>query len=81
MGNGAGTAPAMEGIQASAARLDALFLEDAALEAGTDAGAGMDGANVLQRRYELRLERLAVAKQLEAQIAAVKARDSTSSTA
>ncbi|TPV51352.1 DUF222 domain-containing protein [Pseudarthrobacter phenanthrenivorans] len=72
MGNGAGTAPAMEGIQASTARLDALFLEDAALESGTDAGAGV---NVLQRRYELRLERLAVAKQLEAQIAAVKARD------
>ncbi|MCU1565255.1 MAG: endonuclease, partial [Pseudarthrobacter sp.] len=60
----------MEGIHASVARLDALFLEDARLEAET--GAVVD---VLQRRYEIRLERLAVEKQLEAQIAAVKARD------
>ncbi|WP_142057127.1 HNH endonuclease signature motif containing protein [Pseudarthrobacter sp. B4EP4b] len=80
MGNGAGTAATMEGIYASVARLDALFLEDQRLEA--DAGAGADGAacggavvDVLQRRYEIRLERLAVTKQLEAQIAAVKARD------
>ncbi|MEA3551563.1 HNH endonuclease signature motif containing protein [Pseudarthrobacter sp. C1] len=72
MGNGAGTAPAMEGIQASTSRLNALFLEDSALEAGGGAAAGVD---VLQRRYELRLERMAVAKQLEAQIAAVKAGD------
>jgi len=36
------------------------------------AGAGVD---VLQRRYELRLERLEVAARLEAQLAAVKARD------
>ncbi|MFP5365291.1 MAG: DUF222 domain-containing protein [Actinomycetes bacterium] len=35
----------------------------------------MAGINVLERRYELRLERMAVAKELEAQIAAVKARD------
>ncbi|HEU4666694.1 MAG TPA: DUF222 domain-containing protein, partial [Arthrobacter sp.] len=61
--------------QASTARLNALFLEDAALEAGAGAGAGVDGVDVLQRRYELRLERMAVAKQLEAQIAAVKAGD------
>ncbi|SEQ73946.1 HNH endonuclease signature motif containing protein [Arthrobacter sp. OV608] len=80
MGNGAGTAAALEGIQASVARLDALFLEDARLEAET--GAGADGApsggavvDVLQRRYEIRLERLAVTKQLEAQVAGVKARD------
>lgn len=72
MGNGAGTAPAMEGIQASTSRLNALFFEDSALEAGGGAGAGVD---VLQRRYELCLERMAVAKQLEAQIAAVKAGD------
>ncbi|WP_228405695.1 HNH endonuclease signature motif containing protein [Pseudarthrobacter sp. L1SW] len=67
-----GTAPAMEGITASIARMNALFLEDAALEVGTGAGAGVD---VLQRRYEIRLERMAVAKQLEAQVAAVKAGD------
>ncbi|MCU1567641.1 MAG: hypothetical protein JWQ56_2578, partial [Pseudarthrobacter sp.] len=70
----------MEGIHASVARLDALFLEDARLEADAGAGAGADGSDgavvdVLQRRYEIRLERLAVTKQLEAQIAAVKARD------
>lgn len=76
MGNGAGTAAAMEGIHASTARLDALFLEDQRLEA--DAGAATGGGavvDVLQRRYEIRLERLAVTKQLEAQIAGVKARD------
>jgi hypothetical protein len=83
MGNGAGRAAAMEGINASTARLDALFLEDDRLEAdtaagpGASAGAGGGGAvvDVLQRRYEIRLERMAVTKQLEAQIAAVKARD------
>ncbi|MCU1568418.1 MAG: endonuclease, partial [Pseudarthrobacter sp.] len=78
MGIGAGTAAVMDGVHASVARLDALFLEDARLEADADAGAdGSGGAvvDVLQRRYEIRLERLAVTKQLEAQIAAVKARD------
>ncbi|CCQ47925.1 HNH endonuclease family protein [Pseudarthrobacter siccitolerans] len=74
----------MEGIHASTARLDALFLEDARLEADTGAAAvaGADGAagggavvDVLQRRFEIRLERLAVTKQLEAQIAGVKAQD------
>ena len=66
----------MEGIHASTARLDALFLEDQRLEADAGAAAcGGAGVDVLQRRYEIRLERLAVTKQLEAQIAAVKARD------
>jgi ABC-type dipeptide/oligopeptide/nickel transport system ATPase component len=31
--------------------------------------------DVLQRQYEIRLERMAVTKQLEAQLAAIKARD------
>ncbi|MDQ0691743.1 HNH endonuclease signature motif containing protein [Arthrobacter sp. W4I7] len=79
MGNGAGRAAAMEGIHASTARLDVLFLEDDRLEAGTAAGpragAGSAVVDVLQRRYEIRLERMAVTKQLEAQIAAIKARD------
>jgi hypothetical protein len=53
MGDGAGTAAAMEGIHASTARLDALFLEDHRLEAGTaatgagagpNASAGADGS-------------------------------------
>jgi hypothetical protein len=72
MGNGAGTVAVMGGIHASVAGLDALFVEDAALTTGASAGAEMD---VLQRQYEIRLERMAVTKQLEAQIAAIKARD------
>ena len=72
MGNGAGTARVMEGIHTSVAGLDALFFEDAALATGASAGAVVD---VLQRQYEIRLDRMAVVKQLEAQLAAVKARD------
>jgi hypothetical protein len=72
MGIGTGTALVMEGIHASVAGLDALFVEDAALATGASAGAGVD---VLQRQYEIRLERMAVTKQVEAQIAAIKARD------
>ena len=72
MGNGAGTAVVMEGIHASVGALDALFLEDASLDAAAAAGAGAD---VLQRAYEIRLERLAVVKRIEARLAAVKARD------
>jgi hypothetical protein len=76
MGIGVGTAAVMEGIHASVARLDALFLEDQRLETGTAASPNPNAVvDVLQRRYEIRLERLAVTKQLEAQIAAVKARD------
>jgi hypothetical protein len=74
MGNGAGTAAAMEGIYDSVGRLDAMFLEDDRLGAGTAAGAGAV-VDVLQRRYELCLERMAVVKQLEAQLAGIKAQD------
>ncbi|MDQ0824969.1 hypothetical protein QFZ60_001142 [Arthrobacter sp. B2I5] len=63
---------ALEGIHASVAALDALDREDAFLAAGAGVGPDVD---VLQRRYELRLERLEVVKRLEAQLAAVKARD------
>jgi hypothetical protein len=72
MGNGAGTVVVMEGIHASVAGLDALFVEDAALTTGASAGAGVD---VLQRQYEIRLDRMAAVKQVEAQLAAIKARD------
>ncbi|MGX1159182.1 uncharacterized protein DUF222 [Arthrobacter sp. SLBN-100] len=72
MGIGTGTARVMEGIHTSVAGLDALFFEDAALATGASAGAVVD---VLQRQYEIRLDRMAVVKQLEAQLAAVKARD------
>ncbi|WP_461189707.1 HNH endonuclease signature motif containing protein [Arthrobacter sp. Z4-13] len=72
MGNGAATETVMEGICASVAGLNALFLEDAALGTGASAGPVVD---VLQRQYEIRLDRMAVVKQFEAQLAAVKARD------
>ncbi|MDQ0827500.1 hypothetical protein QFZ60_003673 [Arthrobacter sp. B2I5] len=62
----------LEGVHASVAALDALDCEDSFLAAGVGVGAGVD---VLQRRYELRLERLEVVKRLEAQLSAVKAGD------
>ncbi|MGN8130891.1 HNH endonuclease [Paenarthrobacter sp. 22069] len=72
MGIGGGVGAVMEGVCASVAVLDALGLEDAALASDAAVGADVD---VLQRRYELRLERLEVVKRLEGQLAAVKARD------
>ncbi|MUU72105.1 HNH endonuclease signature motif containing protein [Pseudarthrobacter sp. GA104] len=80
MGNGAGTnagaAVVMEGIHASVGALDALFLEEARLDAGPAAPAGPDPVvDVLQRKIDNRLERLAVVARLEAQLAAAKARD------
>ncbi|MGN7199795.1 HNH endonuclease [Arthrobacter sp. SAFR-044] len=72
MGIGGGAGVALEGVLASAAALDALEKEDAFLASGAHVGAGVD---VLQRRYEIRLERLEAASRLEAQLAAVKARD------
>ncbi|MGN7150636.1 DUF222 domain-containing protein [Arthrobacter sp. SAFR-179] len=62
----------LEGVHSSVAALDALDCEDAFLAAGVGVGAGVD---VLQRRYELRLERLEVTRRLKAQLAAVEARD------
>jgi hypothetical protein len=58
----------MEGIHASIAALDALSLQDAHL------GADGSGIDVLQRGYELRLDRMSVVKRLEGQLAALKAR-------
>ena len=76
MEDGTGTAAAMEVVYASVAGLDVLFLEDDRLEADTAAGAsGGADVDVLQRRYEIRLERMSVVKRLEAQLAALKARD------
>ncbi|WP_347886901.1 hypothetical protein [Pseudarthrobacter sp. CC12] len=72
MGIGGGVAVALEGVRASVAALDALEREDASLAVGASVGAGVD---VLQRRYEIRLERLELVARLEAQLAAVKARD------
>ncbi|MGN7199224.1 DUF222 domain-containing protein [Arthrobacter sp. SAFR-044] len=72
MGIGGGAGVALEGVLASAAALDALGKEDVFLASGAHVGAGVD---VMQRRYEIRLERLEAASRLEAQLAAVKARD------
>ncbi len=74
MGIGCGVGVASEGVHASVAALDALDREDAFLATGVAVGAGVD---VLQRRYEIRLERLEVMARLEAQLAAMKARDSS----
>src|SRR6478672_2350219 len=72
MGIGTDLAAVMEGVSASVAALSGLVLEDASLASGAHVGADVD---VLQRRYELRLERLEVVARLEAQLGAVKARD------
>ncbi|MDQ0767537.1 hypothetical protein QF031_000286 [Pseudarthrobacter defluvii] len=80
MGIGSGVGVASEGVSASVAALDALAVldsldrEDAFLGAGVGVGSGVD---VLERRYGIRLERLEVISRLEAQLAAVKARDVT----
>ncbi len=84
MGIWTGTAVVMEGVRASVAGLGELVLEDARLDAVPDgsgpvAGAkpvGADGVvDVLQRKLDLRLERLALTKCLEGQLASLKARD------
>ena len=73
-----GVGAGVEGVHASVAALGALDAigaldrEDAFLASGVGVGSGID---VLQRRYEIRLERLEAASRLEAQLAAVKARD------
>ena len=71
MGNGVLTAAEVAGIHASVTALNALFRDDAQLRNVVDG----TGPEVLQRAYELRLERLGVVARLEAQIAALKARD------
>ncbi|UKA75699.1 HNH endonuclease signature motif containing protein [Arthrobacter sp. FW306-07-I] len=90
MGIGSGVGVAWEGVHASVAALDALTAlgaldqEDAFLASGVAVGSGAalgsgvvigSGVDVLQRRYEIRLERLELTARLEAQLAAMKARD------
>ena len=74
MGISGGVGAVLEGVRASVAALDALTYEDQNLEdaASTSMGGGVD---VLQRRYEIRLQRLEAAARLEAQLAGVKAQD------
>ncbi|MFC4396680.1 HNH endonuclease signature motif containing protein [Arthrobacter sedimenti] len=79
MGISSGVGAGAEGIHASVGALDALDREDAFLASGTAVGSGAavgSGVDVLQRRYEIRLERLEVTARLEAQLAPMKARDS-----
>ena len=65
----------VDALFATVAALAALDAEDAALAsaAGASAVAG-DGVDVLQRAYEIRLERMGLEKKLEAQATARKAR-------
>ncbi|WP_411373657.1 DUF222 domain-containing protein [Arthrobacter sp. MPF02] len=74
MGSDVGAAAAMEAINATVAALAALDAEDAALaSAGSSGAVAGDGVDVLQRAYEIRLERMGLEKKLEAQAAARKA--------
>ncbi|MGX5718267.1 DUF222 domain-containing protein [Arthrobacter sp. MAHUQ-56] len=77
------SAAGMEGVRASVAALDALFLEDAALASADSSAADVDGhgagVDVLQRQYGIRLERLELVSRLEGQLAAVKAQDAAES--
>jgi len=72
MGIDRGVGAGAEGVHASVAALDALDREDTFLAAGVGIGPDVD---VLQRRYEIRLERLEVTARLEARLSAMKARD------
>ncbi|WP_350224151.1 DUF222 domain-containing protein [Pseudarthrobacter sp. fls2-241-R2A-127] len=74
MGINGGFGSVLEGLRASVAALDALVLEDRNLE-GPALTASAGDIDVLQGRYELCLERLEVVARLEAELAAVKARD------
>jgi len=78
MGISSGVGVVLEGVPASVAALDALDRADAALASGTAFGSEAavgSGVDVLQRRYEIRLERLEVIARLEARLSAMKARD------
>ncbi|WP_426765756.1 DUF222 domain-containing protein [Pseudarthrobacter sp. 1G09] len=65
----------MESLRASVASLDALFLKDADLDRADPDGVACEAVDVLERKSELRLQRLTFWKQLAAQVAAGKARD------
>ncbi|MCT9623499.1 HNH endonuclease, partial [Pseudarthrobacter equi] len=65
----------MEGLWASVASLDVLFLKDAELDRADPEAVAREAVDVLERKSELRLQRLAFWSRLEAQVAAGKARD------
>ncbi|MEV7636297.1 DUF222 domain-containing protein [Pseudarthrobacter enclensis] len=75
MGNTAAGAVVMEGLRTSVAALGALFLTDAGLDRAGPHAVDCEAVDVLERKSELRLERLALWSRLEAQIAAGKSRD------
>ncbi|ACL38789.1 HNH nuclease [Pseudarthrobacter chlorophenolicus A6] len=66
----------MEGLRASVAGLDALSLEEVRLDRADAEGAAVV-VDVLERKSELRLQRLAFWSRLEAQVAAGKAHDAS----
>ena len=72
MGIGTCGATVVEELESSVAALRGLVLEDDSLASGDHVGADVD---VLQRWYEIRLERMEVVARLEGQLAAVKAID------
>ncbi|KSU75969.1 protein of unknown function [Pseudarthrobacter enclensis] len=75
MGNAAAKVAALEGLQASVDALGALFLTDAGLDRADPHAVDCEAVDVLERKSELRLERLALWSRLEAQVAAGKALD------
>ncbi|MCY1675934.1 HNH endonuclease [Pseudarthrobacter sp. SL88] len=79
MGNAVVGAAVMDGLRASVASLDALFLRDAQVDCAQDPDAEGEASvvDVLERKSELRLQRLAFWKQLAAQAAAGMAADAT----
>ncbi|MBT2247199.1 DUF222 domain-containing protein [Arthrobacter sp. BHU FT2] len=75
MGNVADSVAVTEGLRAAVAALNALFLTDADLDRIGSQAVDCEAVDVLERKSELRLQRLAVWARLEAQVAAGKARD------
>jgi hypothetical protein len=61
------------------AAINALFLQEQALAAASPVADAGDGTDLLGRLYRIRLERLGLEKRLEAQVAALTARDAAQS--
>ncbi|MEV7573515.1 HNH endonuclease signature motif containing protein [Pseudarthrobacter sp. NPDC089323] len=80
MGNSAVVAAPMEGVFATTAAINALFLEEAALKTvHANGDADGSGVDLLDQLYRIRLERLGLESRLEAQTTALKARDAAQS--
>ncbi|MEO8284514.1 MAG: DUF222 domain-containing protein [Pseudarthrobacter sp.] len=72
MGNSGRAATEMDVVHASIAAMDALYRED---KSSDPADGGDAGTDALQCAYDNRLARLTAVSRLEAQLAAIKARD------